>query len=173
MLGSPMLLGSLLGGTDFASTSRVSALLGLLFLLGWMCSAIGLRLLRATGDSALGKGVFVLQMIGLLLAGSQQVQDLIQLNPNNGSFFYSVSDAAWPLSVLFMLVVGIFTLKTKVWEGWRRFAPLLCGFALPVMLVVSGLAGKQAGIIAFGIYTMVAWMLLGYAVRTGSQEALR
>lgn len=169
MLTSPMLLLGLLAGAD-SPASRVAAALGLVFVLGWMCSMLGLRLLRATGSSVLSKTVFIIQMCGLLLAASQQVQDLIYANPNNDSFFYRMADAAWPLSVLFMLVVGILTVKAKVLKGWRKFAPLVCGLALPVLFLATGLAGMKVGGLVFGMHTTVAWMLLGYAARTGRSQ---
>jgi hypothetical protein len=168
MLGSPMmLLQGVLSGFQPLAPSRVNAVLGLLFLAGWTCSAVGLRLLRATGKGFAASAVFAVQLAGLALAALQQVQDFIYAGATPDTLFYAVCDAAWPLSVVFMIVVGIAVLAARVLEGWRRWTPVACGLALP-MLIVAGLAfGPRAGILAFAVHTCAAWALLGAAVRTG------
>jgi hypothetical protein len=44
---------------------------------------------------------------------------------------------------------------------------LLCGLAVPTLFVVSALANPPAGILVFGIYTCIAWTLLGSVVKHG------
>jgi hypothetical protein len=172
MLGSPMLLvEGLLYRFQQRDTDQLIAVLGLLFVGGWICSVLGLRTLKATGTGVLGKAVLVVQLIGLALAGLWAIIHIVNPNPDTGNILYAVADAAWPLSVIFMIVVGIATLIAKRLPGWQRLTPLLCGLALPVAILAGMVAGEQAGAVAFGIYTAVAWMLLGYAVRTSKRTA--
>ncbi|MGH7597923.1 MAG: hypothetical protein ACREOI_16360 [bacterium] len=146
MAGSPMLfLSGWLYGFGTMVSNRVTALLGLIFVFGWICSALGIRLLRVTGQGAGGKVLFIIQLTGLLLAASQQVQELIFTHPEANGWVFFVADMAWSLSMLLMLIVGGFILRAGVWRGWRRRPALLCGSALPVSLAVSAITGRETG----------------------------
>ncbi|RPJ58752.1 MAG: hypothetical protein EHM23_16490 [Acidobacteria bacterium] len=102
--------------------NRLDAILGLVFLLGWACSAVGLRLRRATGDGPVGAWLLAVQAVGLFLAASQQIQGLTR-TPNTGSLLYRAADTVWPSSVLFMLVIGAFTVRARVLVGCRFRCP--------------------------------------------------
>jgi hypothetical protein len=168
MLASPMMLAEMLiFGFQQHGSNRVVGVLGTIYIVGWFCSAVGMRRSRVTGDNALSRGVFVLQLFGLLLALLWSLQEIIHSGVDTSGVFYRVTDAAWPLSHLLMLVVGILTLRAGVWRGWRRFAPLLVGLALPVA-IAAALAPGQAGMgSAFGVMTTAGFFALGYSVRTG------
>ena len=105
MLASPMMLVEMLL-FDFKQhgSNRVIGVLGVMYIFGWACSAVGMRRSRVTGDDSLSKGVFVLQLFGLLLAFSWSVQEIIYSGIDQGGVLYRVTDAAWPLSHLLMLV---------------------------------------------------------------------
>jgi hypothetical protein len=167
MIASPMLFLELVL-TDFDPSrigqSSLFALGGLLFVVGWMCSAVGLWLLRATGNGIGATVLLAIQLIGLTLAGSQQVQDILGMSKE--TLFYGICDVAWPASVLFMLVIGTLVLRAKVLTGWRRFAPLFCGLTLPLFMLLMVVVGFQIGGVAFGPLTFIAWALLGYTIRT-------
>lgn len=77
-------------------------------------------------------------------------------------------DAAWPLSHLFMIVVGIAALRAKRLTSWRRIAPLLCGLALPLFMAATVATGEGGGRYLFPTFTLVAFALLGYAVRSAA-----
>ncbi|HKS29816.1 MAG TPA: hypothetical protein VJS44_18480 [Pyrinomonadaceae bacterium] len=169
IIASPMLLLSgLLYGFAEIPRNRITATLGFLFVLGWAASAIGLRLLKVTGTGVASKALFLVQIVLLLLAASQQVQEFVFEHPEGNGLIYIVADIAWPLSMLLMLIVGIFILKAGVWRGWRRVPALICGLSLPGLIIVGVTSGNRAaGGLLFGVATTVGFMLLGYAVRTG------
>jgi hypothetical protein len=81
--------------------------------------------------------------------------------------FYRADDAAWPFSMLFMVVIGAVVASKKGWHGWRRWIPLTCGLGLPLMMLTMFVAGRHAASMLFGFYTAIAWALLGYAVYSG------
>jgi hypothetical protein len=178
MIGSPMLLieGILYGllAAEANRNNQVVGVLEIIYLGGWACSMIGMHRLRALGESLPGKVVFVVQLTGLMLAAAFAVGDIVSPNRDQGTLLFRVTDAAWPLSHLFMLVLGGFLIYAGAWRGWRRFAPLLCGLALPLFFAMGALVGREAGGLLFGIATMSAFMLLGQAVRTahGPDEAI-
>jgi hypothetical protein len=175
MIGAPFLcLEFILVGLTFDGTqppNRIVGALELLYLGGWLASAVGLRQLKATGEGALAGTIFIIQLAGLTLAALFTVQGIVQADPDPNRLFFRVTDAAWPLSHLFMLVVGAFVLKAKVWRGWRQFTPILCGLALPSLFAANALFGNKIGGIVFGLGTVATFMLLGYAVRTSEKAS--
>jgi len=171
MLGSPMLLlGALLYG--FGQDNQGAATFNLLFLGGWICNVLGLRTLRATGTGVPGKAILIVQLIGLALAAVFEVMHIVDSNSNPDSLLFQLTDGAWPLSIIFMIVVGIAALRTHMLRGWLRFTPLVCGLALPFFFVLNAVAGRSVGVIVFPIYLTIAWMLLGYTVRMADQRMI-
>lgn len=141
------------------------------YLLGWACSTIAMRRLRATGRGR-GAAAFFLVQIGLLtLAACQQPQDQLGIHPL-GDAFYFASDMAWPLSHVLMLGSFAAVWRARVWDGWRRWTPLACGLALPLTFAVaaSGLATPNA---VFCVGTASAFLALGLAVLTSRPEMRR
>jgi len=167
IVSSPMLLiQGVRSGFDLSTPDRVDAALGLVFLVGWACSVVALRVLRATGTGRTGAVVLAVQAAGLSLAASQQVQDFMLQEQKPENTLYQIANLAWPVSVLLMLVAGGLTASAGRFTGWRRWAPSLCGLALPLLLAAIAVGRRQIGMILFGVYTTLAWALLGLAVRT-------
>ena len=172
MIASPMLFaeGMLYTlGYGESPNARWIGLLGLIYLTGWACSLTGMRRLRATGNGALSTVFFVTQLTGLFLAFLFNMQEITGSNPD--TLFFRITDIAWPASHVLMLILGVLVLRAQVWRGWRTIAPFLCGLALPVFFAVKTIAGMELSGFVFGISTMVAFMLLGYAVRTSARTA--
>jgi hypothetical protein len=109
-------------------------------------------------------------LIGLLLAGLWALQEIIHLNYIDGGAVFNICDAAWPLSHLFMLVIGVFVLRAGIWRGWRRFPPFVCGLALPAFIAASAFGVKEVGIILFSVMTTIGFLILGYAVWRSNQS---
>ena len=166
MVCAPMLLlaGLLypLGG----AAAPVASALGMLYLAGWAASAAGMRQLRVAGRPS--GAVFVAQLTGLSLALTFNVLEMARANPE--SLLFRVTDLAWPASHVFMLVVGALVLAARVWRGWRKWTPLLCGLTLPALFAARPLLGGEVGGFVFGAATAVTFMLLGYAVRTSAPQ---
>lgn len=166
MIGSVgLLLEGLLTGFQQQADSPLVGAVELLYIGGWMCSVAGLYRLNATGSRAAGKALLIIQLVGLALAAGFALFAFAPSASRDG-LLYNLMDAAWPLSHLFMIVVGIAALRAKRLTGWRRIAPLLCGLALPLFMAATVAAGEGAGRYLFPIFTLVAFALLGYAVRS-------
>ncbi|AHG93786.1 hypothetical protein J421_6251 (plasmid) [Gemmatirosa kalamazoonensis] len=114
ILGSPVFLAQWLAAPSSLKVpdTTAAALLGIVYLMGWACSAVALRRLRATGRGRGGAVILAVQLVGLSLAAGQQIQDALHAHPL-GDVVYGVCDAAWPLSHLFMLVVGVAVLRAR------------------------------------------------------------
>lgn len=174
MIFSPMLLVSLIIDiflTDIPHRAQISSAFQLLYLSGWMCSAVGIRAQRAAGKGIGGGIIFVVQIIGLLLAMGLNVIEISQANPDSTGLIYQITDAAWPLSHLFMLVVGVAVVRAKIWRGWRRVTPFVCGSALLLMIPFALLLGQAKSAPVFGLLTTIGFMSLAYAVKTSSENA--
>lgn len=162
MICAPALLieGLLLRGQESAAITGIASMV---FMAGWICSNTGMRRMEATGTGTWGRAVLLIQLVGLMLAFAFGFFEATGLLGRESTVF-NLTDAAWPLSMLWMVVVGITVLRAKRLSGWQRFVPLLCPLWLLITIVASIAFGDTAGsIMGFG-YAAVLWALLGYVV---------
>ena len=158
---APALLveGLLLAGGENAVITGVASMV---FMAGWICANTGMRRMQAAGNGRWGRAVLLVQLVGLVLAfmfGLFMATGLL----GRGSIVFAITDAAWPLSMLWMLVVGIAVIAAGRLEGWRRFVPVLCPFWLLVAIGGSVAFGDLGGHIGAG-YAALTWALLGLVV---------
>lgn len=140
--------------------------LGLIYIAGWICSAAGMRWLGVTGTGTWSTIAFLVQLLGLAMAGVFSLQEIFRFGFLEGSAFFNVTDAAWPSSHLFMLVIGGLVVKAGIWKGWRRLAPFVCGLALPSFFTAMAIGVPAVGFVLFPVITTIGFVMLGYAVRT-------
>jgi hypothetical protein len=166
MLCAPgLLLGGLL--TPDNEDPLIMGLASMVFMLGWICSNMAMRRLEAAGTDRWGHAVLSIQLVGLVLAflfGLFEATGLFE-----GTIIFTITNAAWPLSMLWMLVVGITVITARRFTGWRRFVMVLCPFWLLVAILGSialGPAGENLG----AGFSAVMWILLGLAVRDGVES---
>jgi hypothetical protein len=150
----------LLRGQESAAITGIASMV---FMAGWICSNTGMRRMKATGTGTWGRTVLLIQLVGLVLAfafGFFEATGLL----GRESIVFNLTDVAWPLSMLWMVVVGITVIRAKQFAGWQRFVPLLCPLWLVIAIVASIAFGDTAGgILGLG-YAAVLWILLGYVV---------
>jgi hypothetical protein len=168
MAGAPMLFLAGFLYTD-GPGAWIASVVGMLYIVGWAASAAGMRRLRVTGAGAPAQIVFVVQLVGLFLALVFNALEMAHANPD--TFLFHATDIAWPASHVFMLVVGALVFRARVWRGWRRWTPALCGLVLPLFYGVVALAGWDAARFIFTPLTAVTFALLGYAVRTSEPRS--
>lgn len=136
---------------------------------GWICANTGMRRMQAAGAGKWGRAVLLIQLVGLVLAfafGFFEATGLL----SRESIIFNVTDVAWPLSMLWMLVVGGVVIRANRLPGWQRSVPLLCPFWLLVAILGSMAFGDAAGgFLGFG-YATVLWILLGYIVFDGRER---
>lgn len=153
------------GDSNSANSNPLIALLGVLYIGGWICGAIGLFQNKVYGATKSAKIVFIAQMVFLALALMFSIQETLGVSyENGGSLFFGICDAGYPLSHLFMIVVGIFVLRAKVWTNWTRFAPFLVGAALPLTLALMPFLGMGVGVFSFAGLTTLGLGAIGYSV---------
>jgi hypothetical protein len=152
-------------GLGGGPNDRVSSALNLLYIIGWASSAVALRRLRVTGRGRAARAAFAVQCAGLALAGLIACNEMLNLTGLASHPLYFLLDASWPLSHLFMLVVGALVWRARVWRGWRRAACFVCGLALPSYFAALPLVGEDARF-AFIALVTAGFTLLAVAVRT-------
>lgn len=150
-------------GLGGGPNDRVSSVLNLLYVIGWASSAVALRRMRVTGRGVAAAAAYVVQCMGLTLAGLISLNEALDLKVGAASPFYIVVDASWPLSHLFMLFVGVLVWRAGVWRGWRRLPCFVCGLALPAYFAATPLLGEEARF-AFVLFVTAGFTLLGKAV---------
>ena len=166
MICAPAMLGFMLGGEENALITGIASMV---FMAGWICSNIGMQRMRATGTCTWGRAVLVIQLVGLVLAfifGFIEATALLDEN----NIIWVVTDLAWPLSMLWMVVVGVTVIVAKQLSGWQRFVPVLCPVWLPLAALGESFA-DAGGVAGLGVglgYSAVLWFLLGYVVYSGS-----
>ena len=172
MLGSPFLfLSFAANGFAQGDSNRLGAALGLLFSLGWFANILGLRLLDAAGRRLPARILLTVELVTVALANLFQVYEFVA--PGSQSILYTITDIAWPLSMLLLLVTGIAVIFARTLEGWLRFVPLFAALWLPLSIVEEPLLGPTLGGAVGGVHTALGWFLLGYAVYRGGKLAVR
>lgn len=171
MMAAPFLTFLLLSGQAAnADNTSIGGLFGLIYMLGWQCSIIGLIQLQAAGTRKKDNILFYIQLFLLTIANIWNIWVII--DPTNTSTFFFVLDLFWPLSNLFMLVLGIVIARKGILKGWRRYVVLGVGLWLPFALGTSLLLGRDSHFAYYpgALYSIVAWTLLGWMVYEGDEE---
>ncbi|GAB3490372.1 hypothetical protein GCM10027341_02030 [Spirosoma knui] len=179
LICAPFMMISMLLMEQFPDLKKTAfdGLSGLVFMLPWMGSLVGLLRLNAAGNSLFGRWIIPANLITLTLANCWNVYNAVE--PWAGTPLFWFLDAFWPISMLTMLLVGITVARAGVLQGWRRYVPLAVGLWLPVtalagklteLIVSPGAAGGTLIAMSIsGIYGTVCWGLMAYLVRTTPQ----
>jgi hypothetical protein len=168
MLGGPMML--IMMGLDLSgrlpggNMGRVDGILSLAYVAGWMCSAAAIRRLRLLGDGRVAEAASAVQFFGLAMAAAWACLVIAHPHPDTAGLLFQVTDPSWPLSHIFMLVLGAAVITARKWLGWRRYVPFACGLVLPCAFAAGRLAGRPAMEAEFAIHSAVSWTALGCAV---------
>lgn len=143
---------------------------GLVYMLGWTASLVGLQRLEAAGTTRFGRALLWAVLVCLTIANLSNVYQILLPDQKN-SFFYTI-DAFWPISNVLMLPLGITVWVARRLVGWRRFVPLLVGLWFPLGMGLMLLAGRAPiGMYLMGGYSAVTWFLLGYVVYSSQTSA--
>jgi hypothetical protein len=146
----------------------VTGITSMVFMAGWICPNTVMRRVRAAGLGKWGRAVLLVQLVGLVLAFVWGFFEATRILGRD-STVYNVTDFAWPLSMVWMLLpVGITVSVAKRLPGWRRFVPFACGLCLPFGMAAIA-AGIDSAVFGFGL-TAVTWLLLGYVAYSGGKQ---
>ena len=171
IMAAPFLSFQMLGGqaANISNTS-LGGVFDLIYMLGWMCSIVGLMRLQATGTGKRRSVLLYIQLALLCVANIWNVW--VIFDPSNNSTLFRVLDMFWPLSNINMLVIGIAIAVTGRLKGWRRYIVLLVGLWLPFALGASVLIGRDSHAAYYPgcVYSTIAWALLGWMIYASEPE---
>ena len=125
--------------------SSFAGLAGLIYMVGWMGSLIGLRRMGAFGKGKFGTIIFIVQMVFLSLGNCWNLYELIQ--PGAGTELYNRLDAFWPISNLWMFVTGLTIAIKGQLKGWKRYTPLLVGCWAPLGIILWIIFSRTPGML--------------------------
>ena len=143
-----------------------SDLLGIVYLLGWMAAVLGLRHLKAMGNSK-PKRVIYGVMLGLLSLA--MISNLVEPFAAGTLLYQNLLDPSWPLSQLLFLLIGLAVVRYHFLPGWKRFVPLLCGLWFPSALLWSLALGEQGAQLPAAIQGAFSWALLGLVIFSAAE----
>lgn len=169
MVFSPMLfLASLYFSPSYdqpSSNPLLAGLGGVLYLLGVMASATGMRRMRITGSGTGAKILYAVQMTGLTLAMCFDVLENAAPQLRDTSIYF-ITDMAYPFSHVLMIIVGIAVIKAGIWHSWRRIPALMIGLGLPLFFGLIPFIGRENAGFTFPLLVTSGFFLLGLAVFT-------
>jgi hypothetical protein len=89
------------------------------YIIGWTALTVGMRRLRATGDGAGARVLFIVQLYGLTMAFCSARRFFrVRFSRSRTRLYFSKSPTSFfPFSHLLMLVVGIFVVRAGIWRG--------------------------------------------------------
>jgi hypothetical protein len=146
---------------------RFVGLLGVFYIGGWIATAIAMRKLKVTGEGNASRIVFILQMVGLILAFLFSVQELFGQTYATGGVFWKITDIAYPFSHVFMIVVGVLVWRARVWKGSARIAPLFVGLMLPMFVAFALTGTNQLGAVIATGSAAIGFVIIALTVRSG------
>ena len=155
---------------DFAtSTPNVSTwktgFFGFIYMVGWLCSVFALQRMQILGKTKFAKIAFIIQFVLLALAQIWNIWVMFGSDYNN--LLFRILDMCWPLSNIWMLVIGITAVKAKKLLGWKRYVPLIVGLWFPLMIIPAMVTGF---FFLAGPYSAIAFVLLGFIVYKSREE---
>jgi hypothetical protein len=149
---------------DFATSAQnantwKTGLFGFIYMIGWIGSVVALKRMNALGKTKWAKIAVTVQLSLLTLA---QVWNIwVIAGSSYGNIIFRILDMCWPLSNIWMLVIGITAVKAKKLQGWKRYAPLFAGLWFPLTVIPAITLGYFQ---LAGPYSAIAFSILGLVV---------
>jgi hypothetical protein len=166
MVLSPCFFVMITGDTNAqGNLTRVAAFAGLLFTIGWFCNVLGLFQLRATGTRLAGRILLGVELVGVVLAAIFQIFEFTGFAA--GTIFFTITDIAWPLSMVTLLIIGITIAIIGGLRGAARFVPIIAPIWLPVGILSGMLFSEQVSMVLSGSIATIGWFLTGYVILQG------
>jgi hypothetical protein len=170
MLGAPlMLVEEIRFGFGASRMDFWTSLGGVVYMLGALASLLALRRRRASGDGRLAAALHGFQVATTLLAAGWSAAFLVAGPDGGGGWLWAVGDAAWPVTHLSMLALGVGMVAARRVVGWRRYPALVVGLALPSFFLVDALGlARVLGSASFGVLTTLGFLALGLSAFAGA-----
>ena len=124
-----------------------------------LAGVIGLYRTNAARPGWLKRIGFGVACIGL--AAQVLGEGLLRINFDLGNAVFGIVP---PATAIGMVLVGIAIIVTRTWSGWHRYAALVCGLYVPVVLIPAFIAAKGPSFIGLAGWSC-CFLALGLAMR--------
>lgn len=133
------------------------------FQLGVVALLVAMRGTDAAGTSRWGRWLLSGQAALMALAIAWTVPHLVDPNyqAKNENTVLVVLDAAWPLSMLGLVFVGVAVARARRWPTPLRWFPLAAGLLIPVDIAAMLLFGPWTEIVVRAAYMSATYGALG------------
>jgi hypothetical protein len=118
---------------------------------------------QAAGTGIGGRLVLGIELVFLALAIGWTIPHLWQANRPHDDLWIQVLDAGWPLSMVWLIAVGVAIARARRWSGPARWLPLAASLLLPLDIALMWLPIEISHVITF-VYLGAAYVLLGGAI---------
>lgn len=147
------------GPIDDGANSRLELTGSFAFQLGILGLIAALWSTHGTGTGRWSRAVLSVQTVLVLLAVGWTVPHLFEPNMNDEGIIVAL-DAAWPLSMLWLIVVGATVARARRWPGSMRWAPLAASLWFPVSILAS-VAGEWPSLAVSSLWLIATYGALG------------
>lgn len=157
--GAWAIFGLIAGPITEGANSRLELAGSFAFQIGLLCLVAAAWATQATGTGRWGRAVLSVQTVLVLLAIGWTVPHLLQPNMEDKGIIVAL-DAAWPLSMLWLIVQGVTIARARRWKAGLRWAPLVASLWFPVTILASG-TGEWPGLVVSSLWLFVSYVALG------------
>lgn len=160
--GAGMLLAGPLGDEELHRAELIGSFgwqLGILALLAVMAAT------RATGSGRLGRSLLAVETALVMLAMVWTVAHVFDPDMVDSGIMVAL-DAAWPLSMLVLLVVAVAVAVVHRWTGRARWAPLVAKLYVVVALITLAVMPEWPGLIVRSVVLTTLFGWLGWVIVT-------
>jgi hypothetical protein len=146
----------------------------LAFQLGVVALLVAMRGTDATGPSPAGRWVLSGEAALMALAIAWTVPHLSDpsYQATHDSTLLVVLDAAWPLSMVGLVAVGVMVVRAHRWPAPLRWLPLAASLLLPVDIVTMLLFGPWTEIVVRALYLSATYAALGLLLARHAPEVV-
>ncbi|MGH9151953.1 MAG: hypothetical protein ACRD03_06080 [Acidimicrobiales bacterium] len=156
------------GPIEEGANSRLELAGGFAFQVGVLCLVAALWSTDATGATRWGRAVLAVQAVLLVLAMGWSVPDLFEPNMTSEGIMAAL-DAAWPLSMLWLIVQGATVARARRWPAPLRRLPLVASLWFPVAIL--GLAaGEWPGLVVSSVWLVATYFPLGVLMAARAED---
>jgi len=118
---------------------------------------------RATGTGRFGRSLLAVATALVLLAMGWTVGALVDPDAAGEGIMVAL-DAAWPLSMLWLLVVAIAVARAKQWTGRARWAPLIAKLWFVVAIVTMAVLPEWPALVVRSVAMAALFGWLGWVI---------
>jgi len=159
------------GPIEEGANSRLELVGSFAFQIGVLALVTALWATEGTGTSRWGRAVLVVQAVLVLLAMGWTIPHLFDPNMASDGIMLAL-DAAWPLSMLWLIVLGIKVARARRWPGTLRWAPLIASLWFPVSILALA-AGDWIGLVISSLWLAGTYVPMGLLMASPAAAVTR